>query len=503
MAFPVTFRAANSANPPDALVRVGHDRSEPGEDATSGAQLPTIVFGEGVSPSEALDDVLLLDEHAVDRRLRGVTLWGQRGGRAPIADGGAVDVLAVDGAAARWTVARGPVPVHRVAGALPELGPVEILRQALMSEHSLSIVAMTHFLRAVCAGSDFEAPPLRAAIVFDDPNVRWRSYGFIDFQRLVAHADVHGYHAVMAMVPLDAQTTHTATVSLFRRRSDRLSLTFHGNSHVKNELLAVSDRSTALSLCAQALRRVLRFEARTGLGVDRVMTPPHGMCSRDVASALAAVGFDALCAIHPEPWAEEVCGDRFLAGWGPATFAGPSAVIPRIPLHCTTTDIALRAFMDNPVVLYGHHQDLAEGLDLLEQAAGRVNSLGDVEWMSLGAIATSNLGVGVQDGTAVLRPYAGRVRVELPADAEAVVVEQPRESGAALVGWSGGGAAMSAFGVPVPVPAERAVEVRLRPRLEIDPDTVPRPGWRPLAALRRAATEARDRAMPLRLARPT
>ena len=62
------------------------------------------------------------------------------------------------------------------------------------------------------------APPLRAAIVFDDPNLRWRSYGYIDYRRLVEHADEHGYHAAMAMIPLDAGAAAPADGALFARR---------------------------------------------------------------------------------------------------------------------------------------------------------------------------------------------------------------------------------------------------------------------------------------------
>jgi hypothetical protein len=336
--------------------------------------------------------------------------------------------------------------------------------------------------------------------VFDDPNVRRPSYGFIDYERLVRHADAHDYHAVMATVPLDCIGAHPRTTSLFRTRADRLSLAFHGNDHVRNELGVPLDRRSALSLCAQALRRVGRFEARTGLAVDRVMTPPHGLCSQSVTSALASLGFDALCAIHPEPWSEQPSADRLLAGWEPATFAGPLSVIPRFPLYCSRTEIALRAFMDNPVVLYGHHDDLSGGLDLLQQAADRVNGLGEVRWMSLGEIARSNADLRLENDRAVVRPYAARIEVVLGEEAKELVVEQPR-SATGMRGWSFGDGQIRPFGSAAPRPQDRRVLIRLRPDDEVDPAAVPLPGWRPRAAARRFATETRDRIMPLRTVR--
>ena len=459
--------------------------------------MPRIALGDDGPAVGWLEDVALLEHSEVDRRLRGITLERQLAGGPPRPSGEPEQVLAADRSGARWTLSRRAAPFHRVAGPLTELEPTQLLRDALMSERALAIVAIIQFLRELCAGSDFQAPPLRGAIVFDDPNVRWRSYGFIDYPRLVRHADKHGYHAVMAMVPRDAGGAHAGTVSLFRRRRDRLSLALHGNDHLRNELMLAADHRSALSLGAQALRRIGRFEARTGLQVDRVMVPPHGMCSKSAAAALAALGFDALCALHPEPWTERPDSRRLLAGWGPATFAGGSAVIPRMPLYCSRSEIALRAFMDSPLVLYGHHEDLASGPDLLEQAAARVNALGDVQWMSLGAIAVSNAELRATGDTVAVRPYAGRVAVRAPHEAESLVVEAPRGSERALAGWSREAGTTLPFGTPIPIARGGRFEIRLRAQAEVDPRTVSMPGWNPRAAMRRVATEARDRAMPL------
>jgi hypothetical protein len=495
-ALPVTFCSLASHRVPDAIVDIREGASE----ATSGSDTeiaPSIIFHDERTDRAPLEDVRLLDKESVDRRLRGVTLWGQLPFAPLHPSTVGEEVLAEDQSGARWTRSCAPTEIHRIAGSLPELASDANLRHALVSEYSLGIVAIIQFLRNVSSGFDFVAPPLRATIVFDDPNVRRPSYGFINFRRLVEHADWHGYHAVMAMVPLDAATAGGAAVPVFKERPDRLSLVFHGNSHSKNELSATLASREALSLCAQAVRRIAKFESRTGLRVDRVMTPPHGMCSKRVTTALAAVGFDALCAIHPEPWSEQASREWSLAGWEPATFAGPLAVIPRFPLHCTQTDVALRAYMDNPIVLYGHHQDLASGLDLLEQAAARVNALGEVAWTSLGSIALTNVALRVREGVASVRPYSGRMQFQLPQDARAIEVEEPRNSRGALLGWSPGSSRSCQFGVAVPDRGGRNIEVRLRPKIEHDPELVPPPSWRPWPKVRRAASETRDRLMPL------
>ena len=152
-------------------------------------------------------------------------------------------------------------------------------------------------------------------------------------------------------------------MELFRRRADRLSLIVHGNDHTKGELLATDDDVTAQTIAAQAIRRIQRFERRSGLAVDRVMAPPHGLCSEPMTRALGAVGFDALTAIHPLPWTEMPPADPLLAGWRPADFVAGCPVVPRIPLGSTAADIGLRAFLDHPLIVYGHHEDVAGGLD--------------------------------------------------------------------------------------------------------------------------------------------
>jgi hypothetical protein len=458
--------------------------------------VPTISFHPGGSAGLRPAEIRLLPRERVDRRLHGIPLLGQLP-CPPLAAAQDEDVLAADASGPRWTATRPSPARHRVAAALPELGAQDNLRSALTSSASIAIVALTHFLRGVTATADYRPPPLRASIVFDDPNVKRPSYGYIDFRQLVQHADRHGYHASMAMVPLDAGRADRMTVSLFSRRADRLSLTFHGNSHLKNELAAVPDVPAALALGAQARRRVAVFEARTSLRVDRVMMPPHGMCSESAATGLAAVGFDALCAIHPRPWSETRPADLVLAGWEPATFAGPAAVIPRFPLQSTSTDVALRAFTDTPIVLYGHHQDLATGLDLLEEAAARVNGLGPVEWASLGDIAAGNFALEASTRTARLRPYSGRLRVRVPDGVERIIVEEPRDCHGTLAGWSHGNSPRYEFGDAVPVSGDRDLEIRLRPRCEVDPALVTLPGWRPWPRVRRLAAEARDRALPL------
>jgi hypothetical protein len=83
-----------------------------------------------------------------------------------------------------------------------------------------------------------------------------------------------------------------------------------------------------------------------------------------------------------------------------------------------------------------------------------------------------------------------------------IVVERPLEAADApdLVAWSVDGSAPRPFGTGAPASVPGPHLVRLHGRDDVDPASVTAPAWRPWPRLRRAATEVRDRALPLRSA---
>ncbi len=483
--FPVAF-AATHAGGAEATIVFGGE--------TLDAERPTLVFGSGDTRAPTPSRAQLADGGRLDSRVRGLSVIDPLDEPELGSVDGDTEVLASSDSRPVWTRARSSPSGYRVSSSLPELESAQTLRD-LLAERPLAAIALIEFLREVSAADAYEPPPLRAAILFDDPNLRWRTYGFIDYAQLLDHADAHGYHASMAMIPLDGGRQHRATVKLFRGRPDRLSLAFHGNDHLDRELVRVASDSGAVAIVAQALRRVARLESRYGLHIDRVMTAPHGMCSATVAHALGPLGFDALCAIHPLPWRERPPADRPLAGWEPAEFSAGCAVIPRLPLTADAEELALRAYLDQPLILYGHHEDLADGLDLLAEKVAQVNGLGAVRWSSLGEIATSNHATSLRDGVLHVRPYAHRLRLPVQEGVESVLVERPRRLDGNFVGWTVGGEVLP-FDAPARVPPE-PLEIRLAPAAAVDPAAIPSPRPSAWPLLRRAATETRDRLRPL------
>jgi hypothetical protein len=469
----------------DGLVVLSPAQPQPG------VRLLVVAPGDG-APTVS-NRVSLAREDGLDRRLRSRVFRDEDvvGVRTlPAARSDTVLASTPEGAPL-WTRAG---PVDRVALFPRELAPDEVLRDALRNGRFLSLLPLVHLIRELDPGARKHAPPLRASFVFDDPNLRRRSYGFVRYADLARHAERHGYHAAMATIPLDGRSTSHEAAAFFRGDQARLSLLVHGNDHLSRELARSLPEDDALALAAQALRRIERLERRTHLQVARVMVPPHGALSERIARALLRTGYEAACANSPYPWLDRPPADRLVAGWGVTELVvGGLPMIPRFRL-ADRDDLALRAFLDQPLVLYGHSEDLADGYDVLAEAADDVNAVGDVEWASPRAIAQTNYAVREQGETTNVRLFTRRAHVPLPEATRSLVVELPASSdGLEQIVVSGQPVAL---GEAVEVAGQHVVDIRLTRRDALSPLDVPAPPRRPWPLLRRTLTEARDRALP-------
>jgi hypothetical protein len=440
----------------------------------------------------------------LDRRLHGQALPDRHlDGVTALEGGQETDVLASINGAPVW-IREGRLDLVAVAAA--ELGEAEPLRDRLGRERSLALLPLVELLRELTADTAWQAPPPRAAFLLDDPNLHWPTYGFLSLPQLSRHAAAHGYHLALAMVPLDARIAHPKAARLLREQGG-ISLCVHGNDHFGDELGRVREQDEALALAAQALRRIEAFEQRTGVPVSRVMVPPHEECSEAMAAALARTGFAAITMTRPFPWLSPppqhwltAAGkDQALAGWQPADVtASGLPVLLRHPLadaHFSAAEIALRAYLDQPLILYGHHDDLAEGLDVLAERSAAVNRLGPVRWGSMEALAAANVRWRLEGDLLRLRPYTRHVTFEVPAKARQVVVELPWSADGELVQTRNG--AIPA-GEPIDLPGPGPLDLHLTRPNAVTPQDISAPSKSPWPLVRRLAGEARDRLAPAR-----
>lgn len=304
-------------------------------------------------------------------------------------------VLATLEGAPAWLLERDQASHHRVACAPTELDDGEAMRERLQAGRCLALLALTQFLHDLDPSR--RQPRPHAAFVLDDPNLHWPSYGHVRYAELLRHAREYGYHLAIAMAPLDGWLAHPRAVRAFREGSRHLSICIHGNDHDGPELGRADSLSGDLARASQALGRSVAFARRTGLTVERVMVPPHERITESAALALAVCGFQGICTTRPYPWVAANPSVSWLqgppdvgalSGWAPAEIvAGGLPMLLRTDFRYPREDHVLRAFLGQPMILYGHHDLLAEGLEVLELATRELDALGDVRWSSLGEIA--------------------------------------------------------------------------------------------------------------------
>jgi len=389
--------------------------------------------------------------------------------------------------------------LHVTSIAPVELGPDTTLRSRLRSGSFMALLPLVEFLRDVVEDSAWDDPPQHACFVFDDPNLHASRYGYIRYDALRRHAAQANYHVAMAMVPLDAWYAAPSAVRIFRTHPHLLSLTVHGINHVARELDRGDSADRVRCDLAQALRRVARFERRYGIPVARVMIAPHGTCSTVALDQLLALGFDGVSLEWPYWWLDG--REDVLAGWEPADLSlGGTPIFPRHHLASASDDLVLRAYLRQPLVVYGHHGDLAGGLDVLETPAGLINSFDRTEWCSLGRIAETNYRIRrIDDDCAVVRCFSARARVAIPAGTTRLVLDTPRAGPRGAVRWlvdDGRRVVAAGAGDEVTVRSRSPVMVSLASLGSIDYRSLGTPRLGPWSVSRRVLVEGRDRLAP-------
>lgn len=431
----------------------------------------------GASPASGLD-VRVRPSPDLDRRLHHLVAPVP----APLPDPVGGEVLA-GGAAGRGWVRRchGRTTEDVVSGAFPQPGREGRLLTPDVDTSTLALLVLVHVLREL-SGVATVRPGLRATLVVDDPNLRCRRYGYLDLAEAGELLERRRAHLSVATIPIDAPFARRPVTELFRR-SDRLSLSVHGNRHLHRELADADSPEAAAALGAQALGRLRRL-ARLGVPVEPVMVPPHGAASVATLRGLRAAGFTGVCYTGPV----DQQGGRAPVNLYPADvhLADGLAGLHRWRFDISRDYLRARAFLDQPLVLYGHHDDFAGGLGVLDDAIDDVERFGPVRWMSLRELLRGNLAWSRREDEQVVAAWSDEVVLGPEPWARSVRVLWPGGTCARVLRPSSGWADRMLLSSPRLAPLPFAA----------------RPPWLdrrlPGALVRRAATESRDRLLPRR-----
>jgi hypothetical protein len=419
-------------------------------------------------------------------------------------------VLATRDGAPVWAVrntGNGSSLVEISSVPLPQISDDEYMFEFFGRNESMPLLPLLAFVQRVTDSFGWKPASARACIVFDDANLSGPTYGCLDFARLAEHASRTGYHAAIAMIPLDTGRASPETVAIFRDHPRHLSVLVHGNNHQRYEL--ARDRSTdnRISLLNQARRRSAAFSIRHGLAVAAVMEPPHGAIREEYFDPLTQCGFEAVFVtlrqyrrLNPaRP------GNAAFGMDAAEAHASGLAMIPRITADAHwRTDVLLASFLRHPIVVAGHHFDADRDLQWVGDIARFITAVGPHSWLAPSAIARSQFTYVQAGNTMHVRCYARTVEVPLSAATDAVIVERPwlAENATEPLQCSTGGGEIISAGlsgrVSSPVAAHPGSMLTITSPLpggpEMNRENSPNTAYR--LRVRRALTETRDRAYP-------
>jgi hypothetical protein len=499
--FPVKFESSPFEN--EGGVGVLLDNLE--ESGKSVTGLPTLRVPGAVTVSEGLRpiEVTFADQPEVPFPFRGRSLRI----RAPLGENvltlrSGEKCLAAYPGGPVWTVSLvGGIKHFRSALPLPSIPAHGALTDVLNGERFLEMLPLLDWLRQVCAEALFQSPPLRACLMFDDPNLHWPTYGFVNFREIATRAARNNYHVSFATIPLDTWFTHQGAAECFRESPEQLSLCVHGNDHTKLELALPYEVAEKKRLLRQALVRVQKLEQKTGLRVSRVMVPPYGAVSEDILAFLPECGFNAACVSHGSlqdfnrrrEWTRKL-------GYLPAELVQGCLVLPRWALAGNAANTALlAAYLGQAIILRGHHQDLRDGVEMLDGIARTINSLGEVRWASIAELSRLSCRWRMEGNRCRIEPLAREVYFQPPAPATEVVLENSRDEGGSWYVSFGAGARLEVkTGEVVPLSGDFRSTLTLQAKNNSAVGTIgTRNKVAPTAYFRRILTECRDRLWPL------
>jgi hypothetical protein len=258
-----------------------------------------------------------------------------------------------------------------------------------------AVVPFLMFLRYAAGDRAWHSIRHYANLTIDDA---WLTepYGNLNYEALLGEMQKHNFHTTIAFIPWNFDRSKADVVSIIRSNPDRYSISVHGNNHDHVEFDDYAKRSLTTQQfdLQQALARMERFRALTGLSYDEVMVWPHevvppvptlalmkqynflGNVNADVVPQGSVRPDDPLFLLRSQPL-------RF--GNFPTVERTP--VSARVSSDWLQTTVASDAFLDSPILFYAHHDLFVNGIGAFDRIADLVNrTQPGTSWASLGEV---------------------------------------------------------------------------------------------------------------------
>jgi hypothetical protein len=279
-----------------------------------------------------------------------------------------------------------------------------------------AIAAPMMFLRYAGGERVWHTPGDYANLTIDDLWLR-EPYGHVNYESLLQEAEQHDYHATIAFIPWNFDRSEPKMVSLFQAHPDRLSICVHGNNHVHQEFGPFDSHPLGKQSkdIEQSLARMEKFKQLTNIPYDAVMVFPHSISPEATFSALKGTNFLATANSLNVPSDAKTPSDvEFALRTATLHFAN----FPSLRRYSAETDIpklqlAIDAFLGNPMLFYAHESFFASGIDAFNKTADEVNQIQpDMQWRGLGDIAKHLYLERLRDdGNFDVRTFSGSIRL--------------------------------------------------------------------------------------------
>jgi hypothetical protein len=237
----------------------------------------------------------------------------------------------------------------------------------------------------------WHSPGSYANLTIDDAWLR-EPYGSVNYEELLTQAQQHNFHVTVAFIPWNFDRSQPAMVSLFRAHPDRFSITIHGNNHLHQEFGAYNAHPLEGQVedLKQGIARMEKFSEMTGIPYDTVMIFPHSIAPGATLAALKRYNFSATAnSLNVPSDAAAPSDTEFALRTVTLQFADfPSLRRYSVEAPIPDAQLAIDAFLGNPMLFYVHEGFFAPGIGAFNPIADEVNQLQpETQWKGLGYIS--------------------------------------------------------------------------------------------------------------------
>jgi hypothetical protein len=250
-----------------------------------------------------------------------------------------------------------------------------------------SLIPLMMVLRHVYQAESWHNSTPRACFIIDDPLLR-KSYGFIDYKKIVKTMEEKRFCTSIAFIPWNYRRTNKDVALLFRKHSNLLSLNIHGCDHTRAEF-GSTDEKLLEQKATEALRRMWVHHNLSGVPFEKVMVFPQGVFSTVALRVLKSCGY--LAAVNSTLYPVNAEGVSLslkeLLDVAVTKFSNVPLFIRRYPKNMA--EAALDLFLGKPALLVEHHRYFQNGYYALSEMVDKLNSFdSQLEWSNLSKICS-------------------------------------------------------------------------------------------------------------------